>query len=435
MDSIIIELYKQFQKFPVITTDSRNCPAQSIFFALKGDSFDGNEYAHQALNKGCRLAVVDNITLADSPGMIYVESVLSTLQQLANYHRKQLNIPIIAITGSNGKTTTKELIARVLSEKFSVQFTLGNLNNHIGVPLTLLKMDNTTTIGVVEMGANHPGEIKELCEIAEPQYGLITNIGKAHIEGFGSYEGVRNTKKELYDYIISNKGTVFVNSDDSVLVEMSQQINRLTYGTNNSASVIGENVIVDPYLRFSWRNNVADTSVFTICTQMVGKYNLDNYLAAICIGKHFGIAEDNINAALSDYTPVNNRSQLIKGSSNQILMDAYNANPSSMKVAIENFMAIEHPLKVAILGGMRELGNISEIEHERLIQSIDFKQIKEVYLIGDEFNSISINQQIHHYNSLPELIEHLQEQPIKNSLILVKGSRGNKLETLLPYIQ
>ena len=435
MKTEISELYHYFLRHPLVTTDTRNCPLGSIFFALRGESFDGNKFALLAIEKGCSLAVVDDPVYKGMANMFFVEDVLVALQQLANHHRKQLNIPIIGITGSNGKTTTKELVSSVLAKKYKVYFTPGNLNNHIGVPLTLLAMDSSTEMGVVEMGANHPGEIALLCEIAEPDFGIITNIGKAHIEGFGSYEGVRKTKGELYDHLSQKNGVVFVNANDEVLMGMSSHMQRELYGIDRpEAMVSGSDVCVSPFLSFSW-NGKDGNAVSHVQSQMVGTYNVDNFLAAVAVGKWFGVADEDINQALSDYTPVNNRSQLIHGENNTVLMDAYNANPSSMAVALENFNAISHPQKIAVIGSMKELGHVSEEEHQRVVEMLRTANVMKVYLVGDEFSFADGQPGMTVFNKVDELIEQLKQVPLKDAFILVKGSRGNKLETILPFIQ
>lgn len=435
MKTEISELYHYFLQHPLVTTDTRNCPLGSIFFALRGESFDGNKFALLAIEKGCSLAVVDDPVYKGMANMFYVEDVLVALQQLANHHRKQLNIPIIGITGSNGKTTTKELVSSVLAKKFNVYFTQGNLNNHIGVPLTLLAMDSSTEMGVVEMGANHPGEIALLCEIAEPDFGIITNIGKAHIEGFGSYEGVRRTKGELYDHLLQKNGSVFVNGNDEVLTGMSSHMRRVLYGVEcTEAMVSGSDVCVSPFLSFSWSRKEGN-AVSHVQSQMVGTYNVDNFLAAVAVGKWFGVVDEYINQALSDYTPVNNRSQLIHGENNTVLMDAYNANPSSMAVALDNFNAISHPQKIAVIGSMKELGHVSEEEHQRVVEMLRMANVMKVYLVGDEFSFAVGQPGMTVFNKVDELIDQLKQVPLKEAFILVKGSRGNKLETILPFIQ
>jgi UDP-N-acetylmuramoyl-tripeptide--D-alanyl-D-alanine ligase len=430
----IKSLYQLFLQHPQIITDSRLCQPGSLFFALKGDKFNGNDFAIQALEKGCNYAVVDEPSLKGKEGMIWVDDVLQTLQLLANYHRKQLAIPIIGITGTNGKTTTKELTYAVLSQKYKTYATKGNLNNHIGVPLTLLSMNASTEIGIVEMGANHIGEIEKLCDIADPDFGIITNIGQAHLEGFGSYEGVKKTKNELYKHIAGKKGLLFVNADDKTLLELSNQIERKFYSESASnCSVNAKNVRVSPYLNFTLKDcNTGKEAA--INTSIVGKYNVYNALAAACAGKHFGIDLQLIAQAISSYNPTNNRSQLIETSKNKIVMDAYNANPSSMKVAVENFDAIDHPNKTVILGGMKELGASSQKAHNELFEMVQSKDFSGIYLLGEEFEAFSHMKGVQWFTNSETLAEQLQDKPLENSLILVKGSRSNKLEIILPYL-
>lgn len=432
----IQELYEHYLLHRTITTDSRNCPENSIFFALKGDNFNGNEYALDALVKGCSMAVVDDLELPEKEGLFKVKNVLETLQQLAAYHRSQLTIPIIGITGTNGKTTTKELVTTVLRKKFKVYATLGNLNNHIGVPLTLLAMPTDTEIGVVEMGANHQGEIRDLCNIANPGYGLITNVGKAHLEGFGSFEGVKKTKSELYHHVINQQGIIFMNADNAHLIEMVNGYrNTITYGINNSNGMItGKDIVVNPFLQFKWKHHES-TRWQNISTQIIGAYNTENALAAITIGTHFGVSEYDITDAIASYNPTNNRSQLIVTPTNKILMDAYNANPSSMSVAIENFSAIEHPSKILILGGMKELGSVTEDEHTKLLNTIANEDFKTVFLVGNEFDVVNKPLHFQYFKTATDLMDHFKLNPPHNSLILLKGSRTNQLENLLPFLQ
>lgn len=424
-------IYQRFLEHPSIVTDSRQCKPNSIFFALKGDKFDGNQFARQALIDGCNYAIVDDVSLANTPQIIVVKDVLTTLQQLAQHHRQQLAIPIIGITGTNGKTTTKELINAVLSKKFSVVATKGNLNNHIGVPLTLLSMDSQTEIGIVEMGANHRGEIKQLCDIADPDFGIITNIGHAHLEGFGSFEGVKQTKKELYDSILKKEGILFVNAQDELLMTLSACHKRVVYSSEDQ--MFAADIKVEPFLNFTLHNSLSQEKQ-AITMSIIGKYNIANALAASCIGNFFGVALPDIASALNNYIPTNNRSQLIKTERNDIIMDAYNANPSSMKVAIENFNAIEHHNKVVILGGMKELGETSTEAHVQLFSSILQGGFSKMILIGDEFQPFKSADNVMWYSSSELLIPELQKADIHNALILIKGSRSNRLEMILPYL-
>jgi UDP-N-acetylmuramoyl-tripeptide--D-alanyl-D-alanine ligase len=424
-------IYQRFLEHPNIVTDSRQCSSNSLFFALKGEKFDGNQFAEQALIDGCNYAIVDDKKLVNHPRIIVVDDVLEALQQLAHYHRKQLSIPIIGITGTNGKTTTKELISVVLSKKYAIVATKGNLNNHIGVPLTLLTMNRQTEIGIVEMGANHQGEINELCQIADPDFGIITNIGHAHLEGFGSFEGVKKTKKELYDYILNKRGTLFVNAQDELLMSLSTDHKRELY--SSSDQLFATDIKVEPYLSFSLSKG-SSIETQSVAMSIVGKYNINNALAAACIGNYFGVALPDIASALSNYVPTNNRSQLIKTERNDIIMDAYNANPSSMKVAIENFNAIEHPNKVVILGGMKELGETSTDAHYQLFTTITQGGFSKLILIGDEFLPFKSNKNVMWYSSSEALIPVLQDAEIRHALILIKGSRSNRLEMILPYL-
>ncbi|MFT3737711.1 MAG: UDP-N-acetylmuramoyl-tripeptide--D-alanyl-D-alanine ligase [Breznakibacter sp.] len=433
--STLEDLYDLFLAQGHVTTDSRNCKRGSIFFALRGDRFDGNQYVDQALAGGCHVAVADDPVLKGRDGVFFVDNALVALQQLARYHRYQLDIPIVGITGTNGKTTTKELVSKVLAEKFNVYCTQGNLNNHIGVPLTLLSMNNSTEIGVVEMGANHVGEIELLSAICKPNYGLITNIGYAHLEGFGSYEGVKTGKSELYRHIKSNDGILFVNSDDEVLMELSREMPRILYGKNDDGkcAVVGKNVSVNPFLAFEMDNQQTGEHL-SVQTNLIGKYNIDNVLAAACIGVYFGLETSLIVRALENYNPTNNRSQLIDTQRNKVLMDAYNANPSSMQVAIENFAGIDHSRKILILGGMKELGGTTVCEHQKLLEQIVQKEFNEVFLVGDEFRALDIPPAYQWFADVHALIVHLSENPISGAFVLIKGSRGNKMELIQPIL-
>jgi UDP-N-acetylmuramoyl-tripeptide--D-alanyl-D-alanine ligase len=429
------QLYDYFLAIGNVTTDTRQCRPNSMFFALKGDRFDGNTFIKQALAQGCSLAVSDNIQNKGIEGVFVVDDVLIALQTLAKYHRKMLGIPIIGITGTNGKTTTKELVAAVLAQKFNIKFTQGNLNNHIGVPLTLLAMDNSTEIGVVEMGANHIGEIEQLCNICQPDFGIITNIGRAHLEGFGSYEGVVKAKSELYDFIDSKAGQLFINCDDELLVQLSRGMNTLYYGGGSkvASTIKAANIVSAPHLAFKLIEcgNKEETE---IKSQLIGAYNIDNILAACCVGIYFGIPTTSIKNALEQYTPNNNRSQLVLTQHNHVLMDAYNANPSSMKAAIENFAFINHHNKLVIIGGMRELGSESQAEHLKIISLLVEKDFSKVILIGNEFAGLPKPKNYQSFNNAPELIEHLKNNPIQDHFIMVKGSRGNQLEQLQAYL-
>ncbi len=427
----IASLYQLFLSHPVITTDSRNIPANSIFFALKGANFNGNAFALEALEKGAAYAIVDEVEFAANDRTILVPDVLTCLQELANYHRNQLGIPILAITGTNGKTTTKELITAVLSKKFNTNATKGNLNNHIGVPVTLLSMNKNTEFGVVEMGANHPGEIKLLCEIANPDFGLITNIGKAHLEGFGSFEGVIRTKSEMYDFIRNKKGKCFINADNQLLVKQSYEMDTITYGTSESYFLTGETVNADNYLTIK---ALFPKGWLYLKSKLVGGYNSENLLAAACVGKYFGVDPLLIQEAIAEYTPSNNRSQLIQKENNTIIMDAYNANPTSMMASLTNFINIRHDNKCVILGDMLELGETSNEEHQRIVDFLDQHNLSDVFLVGPVFMQTKDLKQKKKFEHVELLSNYLKTQPIENKLILIKGSRGIHLETVLEII-
>ena len=422
----ISELHKLFLESTGVNTDTRKIKNGEIYFALKGDNFDGNKYAEAAIDAGAKYTIVDNLNYKLSKNYILVDDVLKTLQNLANYHRKIFNIPVIGITGTNGKTTTKELIYAVLSTKYNTHATVGNLNNHIGVPLTLLSINNKTEIAIVEMGANHPKEIDFLCNIAEPNFGIITNIGKAHLEGFGSFDGIINTKKELYNYIIKNKNLLFINSDDELLMSLSSSNNVKYYGTENTANINGEIINSSPFVNFKFNESN------TIKTNLIGDYNFYNALAAAAIGKYFKVETKDIELALSNYQPDNMRSQFKETANNKIIIDAYNANPTSMENAIINFKNIDSENKVIIIGDMLELGKYSNEEHSKVIDLINKLKFTEVYLVGDEFYKLDSN--FNKFETNIELIEFLQKNEINNSFILLKGSRGIKLETLIDYL-
>ena len=425
----IEDIYHFFLKSTGITTDSRKCKVGNLFFALKGDNFDGNLYAKSAIENGCSYAFVDDPSLSKHENMIVVDSVLESLQQLAKFHRIRLGIPVIGITGTNGKTTTKELVAAVLKKKYNVTSTAGNLNNHIGVPLTLLSMTSETEIGIVEMGANHVGEIGFLCGIALPDYGIITNIGKAHIEGFGSYEGVIKAKSELYNYLKENKGSIFINTSDKLLDRLAEGIAKYTYSAEKDieADVSMLGLEQTPLLELIWTHS---NRTFDIETKIIGGYNALNILCSICVGLKFEVPEDDINDAIAAYESDNNRSQIVKSKFNTILLDAYNANPSSMEVALSNFESIAHQKKVVILGGMKELGHVSVDEHKKLCSQISKMDLYLSILVGREFlPALDICKNLY-FEDKNKLIEYLKNYPIKDSMILVKGSRSNELEKL-----
>ncbi|MEN8115543.1 MAG: UDP-N-acetylmuramoyl-tripeptide--D-alanyl-D-alanine ligase [Bacteroidota bacterium] len=425
------ELYGIFLKHSGISTDSRQIKKGSIFFALKGENFNGNKYAKDALEKGASYAVIDEAEY-NLPGKTFlVEDSLTALQELAKYHRKKLGLPILAITGTNGKTTTKELISSVLSEKYNLAFTQGNLNNHIGVPLTLLSMSAETEFGVVEMGANHPGEIAALCKIADPDYGLITNIGKAHLEGFGSFEGVIKTKGELYDYLRNKDGIVFYNSDNEILETIGESLhNRISYGKSN-ASFTGEPVASPPYLHI--KANFLKGVLF-LNTNLTGNFNFENVLAAACVGNYFKVDPLKIQSAIKNYVPRNNRSQLINKGDLKIIMDAYNANPTSMKASIESFSANLKGDNYLILGDMLELGKYSRDEHEKILKQIEDYGFTKVFLVGNEFSEISKGTEFRSFRKVEELCDYLSDNKIKNGNLLIKGSRGIQLEKVLEYL-
>lgn len=413
-----------------VSTDSRNCPPKSLFFALKGDNFDGNKYADSALANGAAYAIIDNDVYKKDNRYIVVQDTLVCLQKLANFHRNKLSTPIIGITGTNGKTTTKELIAAVLSEKFNIQFTKGNLNNHIGVPLTLLSIRPEHQLAVVEMGANHPGEIKFLTELVQPNYGIITNVGKAHLEGFGSFEGVIKTKSELYDYLRAQpNGVVFLDADNLILSEKSQGIHTIkTYGTHGNVDVLAHDNPKAFTLEFSWTKKT-ENKTFQVQTQLIGNYNLPNALAAITMGLYFDVPIENINHALTNYEPNNNRSQAKKTAKNQLIIDAYNANPTSMMAALTNFSKVDATNKVVILGDMKELGKDSLDEHQKIVDYLILEStISMVILVGEEFSRAKSN--FKHYNQVEELRVQLKTNPLSDKTILIKGSNSIKLASI-----
>lgn len=421
----IIDLYDLFIHNPQITTDSRNCPKGSIFFALKGDKFDGNQYAGKALASGCVYAVIDNPDYYIGERTILVDNVLKTLQQLAHHHRKVLGLPIIGITGTNGKTTTKELLAAVLSTKFNLLYTEGNFNNHIGVPLTLLRLTHDHEMAVIEMGASHPGDIKELVDIVHPNYGIITNVGRAHLEGFGSFEGVIRTKGELYDYIRRSKGKIFIKKENEYLQSIAKGIEQITYGNGDDAFASGQVVSCDPFLVFNWKQQ---GKLHTVETHMIGSYNLDNVLAAVAVGRFFKIPAERISRAIAAYEPTNNRSQFKKTENNELIIDAYNANPSSMKVALDNFIIMPVQPKAIILGDMRELGPTSDELHAEVVEQIKKGQFDKVFLCGEHFSKVG--KEFSPFATTEAMTEELRRQPLKGYHILIKGSHSMGLEKL-----
>lgn len=423
----IQNLYNIYIEHPKISTDTRNIAKNSLFFALKGANFNGNTFALDALKNGATYAICDEF-IADDPRIIIVENVLETLQKLANYHRLKLQIPIIGITGTNGKTTTKELLNAVLSSKYKVLATSGNYNNHIGVPLTLLSITSQHEIAIIEMGANHIGDIAELCDIAMPTHGIITNIGKAHLEGFGSIDGVIKAKRALYDFIIENHGKLIVDADNELLMNLSKNSDKLLYGTN-SGEIIGQISVNAPFISvFLKKYNI------TIDTKLVGTYNLKNVLAAVTMGILFDIDIQKIAKSLSNYTPQNNRSQLIEKQTIKIIMDAYNANPSSMNEALNNLTNIPHNKKILILGDMLELGEESQKEHQVIYDKVQAMEIDSCFLVGKCFSEMENTDKIKTFLDVNLAKDFIEKITLDNSLILIKGSRGIKLETLLDSI-
>ncbi len=443
----IKELYKLYQQHPCITTDSRDCPAGSIFVALKGDNFNGNQFALQALEKSCAYAIVDEDApaFANNDAIIKVDNCLQTLKDLAREHRRQFDIPVLGITGTNGKTTTKELIAAVLQQNYNVLYTQGNYNNDVGVPKTLFRLDSSHNIAVIEMGASHPGDIKTLAETAEPTCGLITNIGRAHLEGFGSLKNVAKTKGELYDYLGQRgESLVFLNVDNERLCDMlPDTVWVAPYSTNIDnveGCTVGELIECNPYVKFRWRES--DTNLeaqddatprwYEVQTQLIGSYNLDNLMAAIAVGLNFAVEPQKINEALAAYTPSNSRSQLTVTERNHLVVDAYNANPSSMRAALENFRLMNVAPKMAILGEMRELGKSSAKEHQKIVDLISECDFDEVWLVGREFAATTFATDSRHrlFNSVDEVKSVLATEQPRDRYILIKGSNSTRLHQL-----
>lgn len=426
----IAELHEIFLSTTGICKDTRNIIKDSLYIALKGANFNGNQFAEQALKDGCKFALIDEKEYAVDERFILVEDVLSTIQELARFHRRQFDIPVIGITGSNGKTTTKELIAATLEPKYEVLFTKGNLNNHIGVPLTLLRLTNEHEIAIIEMGANKPGDIKELVEIAEPQFGIITNIGTAHIEGFGNLEGVIKTKTELYDYLKQTNGKIFINNDDELLMKHAP-INcvQISYG-EQKGYVRGVLHGLNPMVSFSWFTPDEYQSPI-LNTKLVGKYNFFNFIAAIAVAHFFEVDSSAINMAIENYIPTNNRSQIEKTENNTVIVDCYNANPTSMISALESFEAIKHSNKIAILGDMLELGDISETEHQNIVNWLNDNRIK-AYLVGSEFKKVANGLEA--FENVEALNKYISSNPIQDSLVLLKGSRGIQLEKCMELL-
>jgi len=443
----IKELYKLYQQHPCITTDSRDCPEGSIFLALKGETFDGNRFALAALEKGCAYAIVDEPSVLDSPGkpdsrLILVDDCLQTFKALAREHRRQFDIPVIGITGTNGKTTTKELIAAVLSQKFNVLYTQGNFNNDVGVPKTLFRLTKEHEIAVIEMGASHPGDIKTLVETAEPTCGLITNVGRAHLQGFGSFEGVVKTKCELYDFLRSREDSlIFINADNDHLMDQigdEEEIWLSPYSTDPEKQytcISGELIACDPFLKFRWREPLMtleeegrSTKWHKVQTHLIGAYNIDNLLAAIAVGINFGVDRKRICAALEGYVPSNNRSQMTVTEKNHLIVDAYNANPSSMMAALENFSIMQADNKMAILGAMRELGEVSAEEHQHVADYLTTTDIKTVWLVGEEFDDTRCDYR--KFKDVEEVKAAIAAEQPADRYILIKGSNSTKLYQL-----
>lgn len=423
---VVSKLHQLFTDSSGICTDTRVLKKNQLFFAIKGENFNGNLFAEKALELGASYVIVDDATLRTESRMIFVEDVLKTLQDLSQFHRQQFDIPVIGITGSNGKTTSKELLNAVLSEKYNVLYTEGNLNNHLGVPFTLLRMHSGHNIAIIEMGANKPGDIKELADIAMPTHGVITNIGKAHIEGFGSIEGVVATKSELYQKIATLKGELFVNIADKVLVDNIPEGTKVTGYGKESNHVEGCIEAADPYIAFTWRKGQYQSP--RINSNLVGEYNLTNYLLAICIGDYFGLEHADINRGISNYRPTNNRSQVTKTKRNTLIVDCYNANPTSMESAIDSFKAISGANKLMILGDMLELGHIKNQEHQAIIDKILAESLDTI-LVGGIFQSLSKAAKV--FETVEELMTKMELNNIKGKTILLKGSRGIGLEKLI----
>jgi UDP-N-acetylmuramoyl-tripeptide--D-alanyl-D-alanine ligase len=424
-------LYQIYLESRLVSTDSRDITPGCIFFALKGANFNGNQFAFRAIEAGASAAIVDEDPLESDPRIFKVEQVLTTLQELAAFHRKQSGFSILAITGSNGKTTTKELCRSVLSKKFRVFATLGNLNNHIGVPLTLLAMDPATDVGIVEMGANHPGEIRDLCAIAQPDFGLITNVGKAHLEGFGSIEGVARAKGELFEYLMTNHKTIFLNEGNEFIRKLVPGNYREFFPYNGPKGINIQDKTSNPFLKLKIAQGNEE---FDLQTKLIGGYNAENVLAACCVGLFFQVPVPLIKEAVEEYIPRNNRSQLIDTGKNRLFMDAYNANPSSMRAAIDEFLLSDDSRKLLILGEMRELGDSSLPEHAALIGYLRDRKVSQAICIGNTFKQVSGGAGFLYFESVDELKAHLSAHPVSGYFILIKGSRANQLEKVVPFL-
>lgn len=422
------QLYKLYRECSGVSTDSRTIDQDTLFVALKGPNFNANKFAGEALEKGARYALVDDRKYADGRNVFLVHDGLTSLQELAQYHRNQLDIPLVGITGSNGKTTTKELVFKVLTTTFKTLATRGNLNNHIGVPLTLLAVKPEIEIAIVEMGANHLGEIASLCKIARPTYGLITNIGRAHTKGFGGFEGVIRGKSELYHFLIQNHGVVFVNSQDEILTQMAKRFDRPYFYPAEGDFLHITYTRSDPYLNFIGERNRE------VKTRLIGEYNFYNVAAAMCVGKYFGVRAELMEAAVSEYVPANNRSQVIKKGTNTIILDAYNANPSSMKAALKNLLSMDVANKVAVLGDMMELGDESEAAHQELVQST-VNGLSQALLCGERmYRAKDMNENALYFTDRQKLEDYLRKHAIKNSTILIKASRSMGLEKVVEFL-
>ncbi len=457
------DIYEVYLKSRDVTTDSRKVKEGSLFFALKGDNFDGNSFAPQALEKGAALCIVDNPDVKSDERCVVVPDALKALQELARYHRSKLEIPVIGITGTNGKTTTKELVNAVLAKRYKTWATQGNFNNHIGVPLTLLSIPSDAEIAIIEMGANHPGEIDFLCGIANPEFGLITNVGKAHLEGFGSFKGVVRTKTELYKHLAAMAGVIFVNADDEVLMEKAEKMAQLpsspsvlpgvvpsipgatpsdyeegfcprgvnlpmasvvTYGSAESAEYKGSFVASDPYMKFYFEDGDV---VYTVQSQLIGGYNYYNAMAAVCVGRYFNVDLFDIKQAIEAYEPSNNRSQFKKTGHNDLILDCYNANPSSMRLAVENFSNMKASHKIVMLGGMKELGAGSKSEHKELLDLVVRSGFEMAYLVGEEFRFAEGAERVRWFATSADVVDCLKNNPIEGATILIKGSNSNKM--------
>ena len=420
------QIYSRFKECTGVTTDSRKCGPGLMFFALKGERFDGNGFVHGALEQGCPYAVMDNAALYDAADerMILVDNVLITMQQVAAYHRRQLGTPVIGITGTNGKTTTKELTSAVMSTTYNVLCTQGNLNNSIGVPLTVFGLKPEHEYAIVEMGASHPGDIKELVEVSQPDYGLITNVGKAHLLGFGSFEGVKRTKGELYDWLREHGGMAFVNRDNEHLQQMCKGLPLVEYGKPGQDGLLVEGEVLEcnPFVKFRWRSGKGDWHI--VQTSLIGAYNVDNALAAITVGLKFGVSEADASAAVAGYKPQNNRSQLTETGRNHLVVDAYNANPTSMAAALENFSMIKADNKMLILGDMRELGEVSQAEHKRVVEDLQKYGFTDVWLVGEEFAQAAAGSGFRLFPDVEAVNNILQSESINGKTILIKGSNS-----------